>query len=143
MLSHRRRLLVILSLVLLVPARASLGEMDGRGDLEAELAEIRDGLERIKASYESRIEALEKKAGGQDALRAEIDEKEDEIRALKDQVMALEEGQGGGGLARRVERLEQRRSSPSQGGSRGRIRRIDESRHQLHCQHEGVPEQQR
>ncbi len=106
MLSHRRRLLVILSLVLLVPARASLGEMDGRGDLEAELAEIRDGLERIKASYESRIEALEKKAGGQDALRAEIDEKEDEIRALKDQVMALEEGQGGGGLARRVERLE-------------------------------------
>ena len=74
MLSHRRRLLVVLSLVLLFPAGASLGETEGRGDLEGELAEIRDGLEQMKASYESRIEALEEKVGEQELLRTEIDE---------------------------------------------------------------------
>ena len=106
MLLHRFAFAVVLCLVLLVPSGACLGETEGSGELEGELVEIKDGLERMKASYESRIEALEEKAGEQDLLRAEIDEKEDEIRALKDKVMALEEDQDGGGLARRVEQLE-------------------------------------
>jgi len=107
MLSHRWRLLLVLSLALFVPSSTALGETEGGGDLEDELAGIKNGLERMKASYELRIKALEEKVGGQDLLRAEIDEKEDEIRALKDKVMALEENQDAGGLTGRVERLEQ------------------------------------
>lgn len=106
MLSHQWKILVIVSVALLVPSSESLGQTEERGDLEGQLAEIRDGLERMKASYESRIEALEEKVGEQELLRGEIDEKEDEIRALKDKVMALEENQDSGGLSRRVERLE-------------------------------------
>jgi len=98
--------LILFCLALLVPPGASLGETEGSGELEDELAEIKHGLERMRASYESRIEALEDKVGEQDLLRAEVDEKDDEIRALKDKVMALEEDQDGGSLARRVEQLE-------------------------------------
>jgi hypothetical protein len=103
---RRWRLLRILSLAFLLPASASLGETEVRRDPDRELAVIRDGLERMRASYELRIQALEEKVGEQERLRAEIEEKDEEIRALNDKVTALEENQGAGGLAGRVERLE-------------------------------------
>ena len=95
-----------LSLALLLPSGAARGEAEGRGELESELTEIRAGVERMQASYESRIQALEQKLEGQDLLREEVDEKEDEIRDLKDKVMALEDDREDGSLARRVEQLE-------------------------------------
>jgi hypothetical protein len=107
MLSHQGKLLVIFSVATLVLAGASPGQAEERGDLESELEKIRDGFERMRSSYEARIEALERKVAGQEALKVEIDERDDEIRALKDKVAALEDGQGSESLAERVERLEQ------------------------------------
>ena len=76
-------------------------------DRDAELAKIRERIEQIKASYEARIEALEKKVAEQEALKARIDEKESEIRALNEKVTQLEEQEDAEGLAGRIEELEQ------------------------------------
>jgi len=107
MLSHHSKYFVIALVALLASSGHARGETEGRGDLARELAEIRDGVKQMQASYEARIEALERKVAGQEALKAEIDERDDEIRALKDEVAALEDGQDPGSLAQRVERLEQ------------------------------------
>ncbi len=106
MKSRQWKCLVVLLVALLLPSRAALGEPRERGDLDGELSELRDGLERMRASYEARIEALEQKAAEQEVLEAELGEKDDEIRALKDKVAALEDDQDSGSLSRRVERLE-------------------------------------
>jgi hypothetical protein len=107
MVTHQWKLLVILSMALFILAGASPGRAEERGDRQDELEKIKAGLEQMRASYEMRIEALEERVGEQDLLRAKIDEKEREIQSLKDKVTALEDERGEGGLARRVERLEQ------------------------------------
>lgn len=105
MLSSQWRFPWILCALLLLPASASLGQTPERGDRG--ISEAGSEFERLSASYEARIRALERKAAEQEALKAELGEKDDEIRALKDQVAALEDGRGSGSLARRVQRLEQ------------------------------------
>ena len=96
----------LLALALFIPLAAPPGFAE-EGDPDAELAKIMDRIEQIQASYEVRIKALEQKIAEQDGLKAQIDEKEKEIRALNEKVTALEKKEDAEGLAGRVEQLEQ------------------------------------
>ena len=107
MLSQQWKFLVAFSLALLAPSAACLGQTEEQGDLRGDIEKLRQGFEQMKASYEARIKALERKVVEQEALRAKVDEKEEEIQGLKDKIAELEQEEDVEGLAERVEQLEE------------------------------------
>lgn len=104
---HRCALLLRLSAALLVAWVVSPGQAEESGDLKAELERLKTEFEQIKTSYDARIKALEEKVAEQEALKATIEEKQKEIRALNDKVVELEKRGDVEGLTERVERLEE------------------------------------
>jgi hypothetical protein len=96
----------LLALVFLIALEAAPAIAE-EGDPDAELAKIWERIDELKAAYEVRIEALEQKVAEQAALKAQIDEKEKQIRDLTEKVADLERKEDDESLAARVEELEQ------------------------------------
>ncbi len=102
---HKWKCLIGVYIALLTPMTACLGEEEN-GNLKAELEKLKAEFEEIKASYEARIRTLEKKITEQEGLKATIEEKQKEIRALDEKLAALKKQGELEELGERVGQLE-------------------------------------